>query len=421
MADILTNSPAQAESKAKISAPPKAEPAGDFAAAKNAPPKPRRRFLFARAFLPLGAAAFSGAAIALLAAALAPVQFFPFAAETKPQAALWPPNAAGSAAQTAAVNALFAEKSRQLSRQTAEAAQILQDLTDKAAAAQQSGQQNNTETAAAKADWGSLSRRLDNQAREQAAERRADRQALSALQGNIALLDRHRQEILRQIAVLQQTVRVLSAGRQQAQRQTAQLLALQNLQNAFSSGAPYAAEMHSFNAVCADILADAPVSPLLAAGFARYQASGLPNKAMLARQFTQAAKQAAAAAEGEPASGFWPDMRRRLAKWVSVRPQGAAMGAAAGAVLARMETALAAGDDQAALAEAEALPEQMQAELRPYTDIMRLRPAADAFFRQTAQAIALPDKTAENSSAPAGAANPAAALRPEPSAPATLR
>lgn len=425
---------------------PEAEPVGDFAAAKTAKatkpaftlppaakslqtaapaaavPRHKQRSFF---LLPLFVAGLSSAIIALLGnIALQQAGFYPGSAQSLPPAA--PIIAAKAERQAAAeIQALFAQKAQQLDEQTAQAAQILQNIAHKAAQMQQNRPQNSGEPPITAAEIAEFNHRLAKQAREQAANNRA----LAALKDAIIATQRRNQEILFKTNALREEVALLYEKQRQAQNGAAQLLALQNLQTAFDSDAPYSAELQVFGAALPQAL-NAPAAafmpsepeqkqgnrqpktlkqepgqaarqpaqyPTIGEALARYQAGGLPNKAVLARNFTLLVDRLAAQGADEEQSGNLPqNWQNRLARWITVRPQGKISGSAAGAVLARMETALTEGDYKTALLEAAALPPPAQAAAKPYMDIIRLRLAANAFFRQVAQAVFSPDRLAAN-------------------------
>ncbi|KAA6206165.1 MAG: hypothetical protein DU430_02080 [Candidatus Tokpelaia sp.] len=376
--------------------------------------------------LPLFIAGLSGAIIALLGNnALQQAGFYPGSAQLPPPAAPVIAAETGMQAQAAAaeIEALFAQKAQQLDEQTAQAAQILQDIAHKTAQIQQNRPQNSDEAPITAAESAEFKHRLAHQAREQAANNRA----LAALKEAIIATQRRNQEILFKTNALREEVALLDKKQRQAQNGAAQLLALQSLQTAFASGAPYAAELQIFGAAMPQAL-NTPAAafmpaepeqkqgnpqretpkqepgqaagqtaqyPTMGEALARYQAGGLPNKAVLARDFTLLADRLAAqGADAEQSGNLRQSWQNRLARWITVRPQGKTGGLAAGAVLARMETALTEGDYKTALGEAAALPPQAQAAAKPYMDIIRLRLAANAFFRQAAQAVFSPARPA---------------------------
>jgi len=405
--------PASTIKTAKAAADKAAAPRQESKAAAAPPrpaaaPRPRRYY----GLLPLFAAAAGGAALALLGAAgLQQAGFYPGAARPQPPAAPLIAAEGDKEAVKAQIEALFAQKSRLLGAQTAEAAQIVQNIANQA--------EQNRAAAPAAADSEAMARRLAGAARAQAANSRA----IDILKDRIAVDERRNQDLMFKTNALREEVALLYAKGQQAQGETARLLALQNLQAAFDSGAPYAAELQLFSAALPQALAApmaaftpaqpepgaakeaeqkppisqpaagaaAPGAVTIGAALARYQAAGLPNKAVLARDFTLLADRLAAqgledSPDNAPAAGW----RNRLGRWIMIRPQGPVAGKAAAAGLARLEAALAEGDYKSALAEADALPPPLQKAIRPYSDIIRLRLAADNFFRHTAQAIFVP-------------------------------
>jgi len=396
---------------------PEAEPVGAVAPAsagntakaaaalpRPAGPKRPRRYY---GLLPLFAAAAGGAVLALLGfIGLQQASFYPGAARPQPPAAPSKAAALEAEAAKAQIEALFAQKSRLFNEQTAEAAQIVQNIAHQA--------EQNRAAAPAAADSEAMARRLAGAARAQAANSRA----IDILKDRIAVDERRNQDLMFKTNALREEVALLYAKGQQAQGETARLLALQNLQAAFDSGAPYAAELQLFSAalpqaLAAPMAAFTPAQPepgaakeagqrppagagvpgglTIGAALAHYQAAGLPNKAVLARDFTLLADRLAAqgledSSGSAPAAGW----RSRLGRWIMIRPQGPVAGKAAAAGLARLEEALAGGDYKSALAEADALPPPLQQAIRPYSDIIRLRLAAAAFFRRAAQAIFVP-------------------------------
>jgi hypothetical protein len=126
------------------------------------------------------------------------------------------------------------------------------------------------------------------------------------------------------------------------------------LKSAIDRGAPFAAELETFAAI-------APDAPGLAELRAHAEA-GIPTRDDLLNEFEPAAAaMIAAETPVNPNAGYFDRLLQSAESLVTVRPVGEVAGTGAGAVVARMQVALQAGDLDKAYAEFESLPEPVRA------------------------------------------------------------
>lgn len=358
-----------------------AENAAPEAAAKEADKtaKTAAKHKTARQKTPLGlllfAAGLSGGIIALIAGAYLAQK------GARPPAFIAPPAAAAQAemqAYEARLNARLAENARSLTARLDSRFEAL------AAELQQAAQTENAAPSDA-AEIAALQKQIEvlqseSRARRQAAE--LSERALIEVKDNLS----------EQAAALRAEISALAAKRQNGQKQMTQLLALQNFQNAFDSGAPYAAQLQVFNAAFPHIWPETADSAAVSAALARYQDSGLPDKALILAEFTALADRLAAedAANSENSGAepsFWQKAAEFLSPWLRVRPQGETQGSSPAALLAQTEAKLAKGEDKAALAAALKLPAPLRGQAEACLAPLSLRLAANAAFTRAAQSL----------------------------------
>jgi hypothetical protein len=149
-------------------------------------------------------------------------------------------------------------------------------------------------------------------------------------------------------------------------------LALARLRQAVAQGAPYAAALEGVRRV--PVAHEAPDAAL--ATLAAHAATGVASAAALRDAFDA---RIAAIIEAESVPEDVPWWRRALARLqgaVTVRPTGEVAGESTPAVVARIEAALARGELEAALREAETLPPRAAAVAAEWLERARARQAA---------------------------------------------
>ena len=156
-------------------------------------------------------------------------------------------------------------------------------------------------------------------------------------------------EMQAQIAALKQ-----SSGGQTGASSVAQAIAAAGLKAAIDRGGAFANELETFATV-------APASPELEQ-LKNLAASGVPSKAELSAEFGKAADAMLAATQiVDPNAGLFARLAASAKSLVRSRPVGAIEGDTPDALVARMEVAVSKGDLDAALAEADKLPDAARA------------------------------------------------------------
>ncbi len=146
--------------------------------------------------------------------------------------------------------------------------------------------------------------------------------------------------------------RVGPDGRFALPEEVAVVLAVAQLRDALRLAAPFERERAALARLAED---DNELSGVLD-GLAPFAAEGIPTRERLRAGFPQVARAIAAAGAGEGEEGWLAGVRRRLSNLVTVRPVGGdAVGESPGAVAARAEALVEAGDLAGALAELDAL------------------------------------------------------------------
>jgi hypothetical protein len=173
-------------------------------------------------------------------------------------------------------------------------------------------------------------------------------------------------EMQAQIAALKQ-----EAGAQTGASNVAQAIAAAGLKAAIDRGGAFASELETFATV-------APASPELEQ-LKNLAASGVPSKAELSAAFGKAADAMLAAAQTiDPNAGLFARLTASAKGLVRSRPVGVIEGDSPEALVARMEAALGKGDLDAALAEAEKLPDAARAAGIDYIGKLTARRDTDA-------------------------------------------
>jgi hypothetical protein len=173
-------------------------------------------------------------------------------------------------------------------------------------------------------------------------------------------------EMQAQIAALKQ-----EAGAQTGASNVAQAIAAAGLKAAIDRGGAFANELETFATV-------SPASPELEQ-LKNLAASGVPSKAELSAEFGKAADAMLAATEtNDPNAGLFDRLTASAKSLVRSRPVGVIEGDSPEALVARMEAAVGKGDLDAALAEAEKLPDAARAAGIDYIGKLTARRDTDA-------------------------------------------
>lgn len=179
------------------------------------------------------------------------------------------------------------------------------------------------------------------------------------------------------IAKLEQSVAGLAGkvASQAAQPKIALSIATAALQSAIERGAPFSAELETLAALAPD---SAQMADLRA-----YAEKGVPSRAALAEEVGPAADaMAAAATPVNPDAGFFDRLLHSAESLVTVRPIGTVEGTSVGAIVARMEVAVKAGDFTAAVAEFDTLPDSVKQAGGPFGERLKARLAVETLADQ---------------------------------------
>jgi hypothetical protein len=154
------------------------------------------------------------------------------------------------------------------------------------------------------------------------------------------------------------------------------------LRSAVERGRPYAVELNAVKSLADDAGALAPLAP--------FAATGLPDKAALARDLFQllpALRRVAGLAAGE--GGILQRLQSNAEKLVRIRPVNDVAGDDAAAIISRIETRAGRADIAGALAELAKLPPRVRAPAEAWIAKAKARMAAEGASRRfMAQAIA---------------------------------
>ncbi len=163
------------------------------------------------------------------------------------------------------------------------------------------------------------------------------------------------------------------------------VLATAQLRDALRRPSPFERELASLAHLAAD---DAELSGVLDT-LSPYAAAGIPTRERLRADFPQVARAVAAAGAGAGEEGWLAGVRRRLSDLVTVRPVGGdATGDSPGAVAARAEARVAAGDLAGALAELEQLSGRAAEAAAAWREAARARASAEDALRLLSGRIA---------------------------------
>lgn len=169
-----------------------------------------------------------------------------------------------------------------------------------------------------------------------------------------------------QIAALKQ-----GAGNGAGASNVAQAIAAAGLKAAIDRGGSFANELETFATV-------APASPELEQ-LKNLAASGVPSKAELSAEFGKTADAMLSATQAvDPDAGLMARLTASARNLVRSRPVGAIEGDSPEALVARMEVAVSRGDMDAALAEADKLPDAARAAGIDYIGRLTARRDTDA-------------------------------------------
>jgi hypothetical protein len=170
------------------------------------------------------------------------------------------------------------------------------------------------------------------------------------------------------LAALEQSVAALT-GRVDAQAQQPKIalaIATAALKSAVDRGAPFQAELETFAAI-------APNAPELAT-LRTHAEKGVPTReTLLAEVEPAAAAMIAAAKPADPDAGYFDRLLNSAESLVSVRPIGEVEGTGVPETVARMETALKAGDIDKAVTEFDALPDTAKAAGGSFVEKLKAR------------------------------------------------
>jgi predicted nuclease with TOPRIM domain len=237
-----------------------------------------------------------------------------------------------------------------------------------------------------------------------------DSAQFAELQGQVADLQSQFSELASVADIEKQRQAAAEAAEKAAASELAQAMAVVQLRDALRGSAPYA---RTLDAARKRLPSTETVRNALDK-LADHAESGIPTRNALVQQFNEPAGKAVAVSAGtgdggEGAEGGDGDMLtgvlRRLGDVVQVRPVGATRsGNAAGAIIARAEAKLNAGNLQAAVAEVAKLSGPPAEAMQPWLADAQARLAADAAVETLRRVVIVPDgaTAAANGSAEQG-------------------
>jgi hypothetical protein len=220
-----------------------------------------------------------------------------------------------------------------------------------------------------------LARRVDENASALRETRSQADAALEAANATRAAVERNNVEALgNRVAALEQASKTLSDDVAKSlaasgDRPLRAAMAAQALRTAVERGDPFAAELSAAKGLAADPNLLAPLEP--------FAASGLPSAAVLARRLAGIApamlKNTAAPT---PAGGFLDRLQANAEKLVRIRPVEETPGDEPAAVVSRAEAKAARSDLAGAVAELNALPQEVRAPAEDWIKRVEARNAA---------------------------------------------
>ncbi|MEQ8452585.1 MAG: phage tail protein [Nitratireductor sp.] len=162
---------------------------------------------------------------------------------------------------------------------------------------------------------------------------------------------------------------------QAANPKIALAIAAAGLKSAIDRGVPFMTELETYAAV-------APDTPEIAA-LRALAATGVPTRAQIERELGDAAnRMIAAAAPADADAGFFERLLASLQSLVKVRPIGEVEGEGAGPTVARLESAIRAGDYEKAIAEFATLPDPVKAAGADFIAKVEARQTADTLVEK---------------------------------------
>ena len=200
---------------------------------------------------------------------------------------------------------------------------------------------------------------------------------ITAIESSLAALGEKVTAEDTRLATLENSMSALSTkvDGQAAQPGIALAVATAALKSATERGTSFASELDTLAAL-------APDRPEIAA-LRPYAEKGVPSHDMLVEAMEPAATAMLAAATPVDANaGVLDRLLNSAESLVTVRPIGAVEGDSVGAIIARMEVALKAGDIDAAVAEFDTLPEPVKAAGGSFAEGLKARQAVDKLVEQ---------------------------------------
>ena len=226
---------------------------------------------------------------------------------------------------------------------------------------------------AASAAIGALTRRID--AVESTAKAEAQGQIASARAALRAEIDERMSAVVQEIAAsradvagLRDEIATVAESAPAARSAAALAIAVAGLERAVNSGAPFVSELATVQKLAG---ATDEITAL-----ETYAQEGVARRDELAETF-QGAASAAMSATAPPTDGFFDRLIANARRIVRIRPTGEVEGETTGAVLARAEAQLAAGDLAATVDELAALDPAAQAAMMAWLERAQARIAAE--------------------------------------------
>ncbi|GGA91817.1 tail protein [Brucella endophytica] len=165
------------------------------------------------------------------------------------------------------------------------------------------------------------------------------------------------------------------------------------LKSAVDRGGSFAAELNAYRTLAPQA---ADVSAL-----DQFAAKGVPTIADLSSRFGAVADRIVATERNvNPDAGIVDQLVQSAKSLVKVRPVGAVPGASVGAIAARIEAALQAGDLNRAIAEWETLPQEAKSVSADFADQMKARRDTDALLSQALASALKPAAATATPAAP---------------------
>lgn len=221
---------------------------------------------------------------------------------------------------------------------------------------------------------------VESEVAELARTAQAASDAVTGLPERVAALDQR-------LATLDGRVTELAAQLQEqaSNPRIALAIAAAGLKAAIDRGDPFMTELETY----ASIAPDAPEI----ADLRGLAASGVPTRAAISQAVNDAAnRMIAAAVPAAENAGFFDRLLDSMQSVVKVRPIGEVEGDDAGAIVARLESAIRAGDYDRAVSEYETLPEPARQAGAGFIADVRARQTADALVEKALSAALRPQE-----------------------------